>query len=51
MEGDFIIARAYVFNKYQKNKGHFVDLTLWCETLDKYIVKEGFASVKLLARG
>jgi acyl dehydratase len=47
MEGDFIIARAYVFDKYQKDKEHFVDLTWWCETLDKYIVEEGFATVKL----
>ena len=51
MEGDFIICKAYVFDKYERDKEHFVDLTWWAETLDKYIVEEGFATVKLPKRG
>ncbi len=47
MEGDLIICRAYVFDKYEKDGEHFADLTWWCQTLDRYIVEEGFATVKL----
>lgn len=47
MEGDTVICRAYVTNKYTKNSEYFVDLTFWCETVDKYLVEEGFATVKL----
>jgi acyl dehydratase len=47
MEGDFIISKAYVFDKYKQDGEYFVDLTWWCETLDKYLVEEGFATVKL----
>jgi acyl dehydratase len=47
MENDLVISKAYVFDKYRKGGEYFVDLTWWCETLDKYIVEEGFATVKL----
>ena len=47
MEGDLIISRAYVFGKYEKDGEYFVDLTWWCQTLDRYLVEEGFATVKL----
>jgi len=47
MEGDIVICRSYVTDKYEKNGEYFVDLTFWCETLDKYLVEEGFATVKL----
>ncbi len=47
LEGDAIISRAYVTDKYEKDGEYFVDLTWWCQTLDKYLVEEGFATVKL----
>jgi hypothetical protein len=47
MEGDLIICKAYVTDKYRKGEEYFVDLTWWCDTLDKYLVEEGFATVKL----
>jgi hypothetical protein len=47
MEGDLIICRAYVIDKYRQGNEYFVDLTWWCETLDRYLVEEGFATVKL----
>jgi len=47
LEGDTIICRAYVTNKYSKNNEYFVDLIFWCQTLDKYYVEEGHATVKL----
>jgi acyl dehydratase len=50
MEGDLIISRAYVTNKYRNGDECFVDLTWWCETLDNYLVEEGFATVKLPKR-
>jgi acyl dehydratase len=47
MEGDVVISRAYVTDKYEKGGEYFVDLTFWCETYDRYLVEEGFATVKL----
>jgi hypothetical protein len=47
MEGDLVICKAYVTDKYKMGKEYFVDLTWWCETFDKYLVEEGFATVKL----
>ena len=47
MEGDIITNRGYVTGKYEKNGEYFVNLVWWCETFDKYVVQEGFATVKL----
>ncbi len=47
LEGDIITNRGYVTGKYQKDNEYFVKLVWWCETFDKYIVQEGFATVKL----
>jgi acyl dehydratase len=47
MEGDLVICRGYVTDKYNKNNEYFVDLTFWCQTFDRYLVEEGFATVKL----
>jgi len=47
MEGDISINKAYVFNKYAKDGEFFVDLAWWCETMDKYLIGEGFATIKL----
>jgi hypothetical protein len=50
LEGDTIISRACVTDKYVENGEYFVDLTWWSQTLDKYLVEEGFATVKLPKR-
>lgn len=50
MEGDLIISRAYVYEKYKKGNEYFVELIWWCETLDSYLIEEGFATVKLPKR-
>jgi hypothetical protein len=47
MEGDLVICKAYVTDKYRQGEEYFVDLTWWCETLDRYLVEEGYATVKL----
>jgi hypothetical protein len=47
LEGDLVICRGYVTDKYTQNNEYFVDLTFWCQTFDKYLVEEGFATVKL----
>jgi acyl dehydratase len=47
LEGDIIISKAYVTDKYRQGNDYFADLTWWCRTLDKYLVEEGFATVKL----
>ena len=47
MEGDLCISKAYVYDKYQKGSEYFVDLIWWCETFDRHIIEEGFATVKL----
>jgi len=44
---DAAISKAYVFDKYSKNGEYFVDLIWWIETLDKDLILEGFATVKL----
>jgi acyl dehydratase len=50
LEGDIITNRGYVTGKYQKGNDYFVNLVWWCETFDKYVVQEGFATVKLPKR-
>jgi acyl dehydratase len=50
LSGDAAITKAYVYNKYQKNNEHFVDLIWWIETLDKDLILEGAATVKLPKR-
>ena len=47
MSGDTAISRAYVFDKYAKNGEYFADLVWWIETLNNYLILEGFATVKL----
>jgi hypothetical protein len=47
MEGDVSINKAYVCDKYEKDGEFFVDLIWWCETIDKYLIEEGFSTVKL----
>jgi hypothetical protein len=51
MEGDLIISRAYVTNKYQIGNEYFVDLSWWCHTFDNYLIEEGSATVKLPKKG
>ena len=50
MVGDVAISKAYVFDKYAKDNEHFVDLAWWVETMDKDLILEGFATVKLPKR-
>ena len=50
MEGDLIICRACVTDKYRQGNDYFVDLIFWLESLDKYLLEEGFATVKLPKR-
>lgn len=47
MEYDVCVIGSYVFDKYEKDNEYFVDLAWWVETMDKYIIQEGFATVKL----
>lgn len=47
LEGDLIISRAYVTDKYEDGGEYFVDLTWWTQTIDNFLVEEGFATVKL----
>jgi hypothetical protein len=47
LEGDVIVNRGYVTDKYKKGEEYFVDLVWWCETIDNVIVQEGFATVKM----
>jgi hypothetical protein len=47
LDGDLIISRAYVTDKYREGNEYFVDLVFWCETIDNYLVEEGFITVKL----
>jgi hypothetical protein len=47
-EGDTVIAKGYVTDKYVDKKGnHIVDMTCWGETLDNRIIQIVAASVKL----
>ena len=51
LEGDLIVSRAYVTEKYEKEGKCLVDLTWWCQTIDeKVLVEEGFATVSLPKR-
>ena len=47
MEGDIFNILTYVTDKYKKDGEYFVDLIWWVQTIDKYLVEEGFATVKL----
>ena len=51
MEGDLFISRAYVTGKYEQAGEYFVDLTWWTESFDKYLLGEGFATIKLPKSG
>jgi hypothetical protein len=47
-EGDTVIAKGYVTDKYIDKKGnHIIDMTCWGETLDNRIIQIVAASVKL----
>jgi acyl dehydratase len=50
LEGDLVISKACVADKYRQGNEYFVDLIWWCETLDNYLIEEGFATVKLPKR-
>jgi acyl dehydratase len=47
LEGDTVVSRAYVCDKYSKDGEYFVDLIWWMENFDNYLILEGFATVKL----
>lgn len=47
LANDLLICHAYVTSKYQKGDEYFVNLIWWDITYDKYLVQEGFATVKL----
>ena len=44
---DLAIVKSYVYDKYQKNGAHFVELAWWIETIDGYIFTAGAATIKL----
>lgn len=47
-EGDTVIAKGYVTDKYINDRGeHIIDLTCWAETLDDRIIQVVAASAKL----
>lgn len=50
LEGDIITNHGYVIDKFKKDNDYFADVIWWCETYDKYVVQEGFATVKLPKR-
>lgn len=47
MEGDTVIGKGYVTDKYQNDSGAYVDLVCWGETLDGDVVQEVPVTVKL----
>jgi hypothetical protein len=47
LEGDVIVNRGYVIDKYKKDNDYFVDLVWWFETTGNVIVEEGFATVSV----
>jgi acyl dehydratase len=47
LQNDLVISRGYITDKYKKDNEYFVDLTWWAETIDRYLIEEGFATVKL----
>ena len=51
-EGDTVIAKGYVTDKYVDDNGdHIVDLVCWGETLDRQIIEVAPASVRLPSKG
>lgn len=50
-EGDCSITKAYVCDKYIKDGKHYVDLVVWCETIEGDIWCECYAVVELPVRG
>lgn len=50
-EGDTVIGKGYVTNKYVNDRGeHIIDLVCWAETLDKRIVQAMPAAARLPSR-
>lgn len=49
-EGDCSITKAYVCDKYVKDGKHYIDLVVWCETIDGHIWSECYAVVELPSR-
>lgn len=45
--GDVAITKGYVCDKYIKDGKHYVDLVLWCETIEGGIFAEMYAVVEL----
>lgn len=50
-EGDVAITKGYVCDKYVKDGAHYVDLVVWCETIEGDIWSECYAVVELPSRG
>ncbi len=50
-EGDCSITKAYVCDKYIQDGHHYVDLVVWCETIEGDIWCECYAVVELPSRG
>jgi acyl dehydratase len=50
-EGDVAITKAYVCDKYVKDGAHYVELVVWCETIEGDIWSECYAVVELPSRG
>jgi acyl dehydratase len=46
-EGDLAITKAYVCDKYIKDRKHYVDLVVWLETIDGEVWAECYAVVEL----
>lgn len=47
LQGDISINKSYIYDKYEKNGDFYIDLIWWAETIDKYYIEEGFATVRL----
>jgi hypothetical protein len=47
LEGDLVISKGYVVDKYKNGGEYYVDVIWWCETFDKYIIEEGSATIEL----
>ena len=51
-EGDTIIAKGYVTDKYINERGeHIIDISCWAETLDDNIIQIVGASARLPSKG
>ena len=49
--GDVGITKGYVCDKYVKDGKHYVDLVVWCETIEGDIWAECYAVVELPSKG